>query len=87
MGFDDAPDVLEFACAREADALSRIGPATPDHTIYTKRLPCFAAVDDPRDPAAVAAAIKAAVERFVDDYTAYVKTGRRHRAERIPFRA
>jgi len=75
MGFDDAPDVLEFACAREADALSRIGPATPDHTIYTKRLPCFAAVDDPRDPAAVAAAIKAAVERFVDDYTAYVKTG------------
>jgi len=75
MGFDDAPDVLEFACAREADALSRIGPATPDHTIYTKRLPCFAAVDDPCDPAAVAAAIQAAVGRFVDDYTAYVKAG------------
>jgi rhamnulose-1-phosphate aldolase/alcohol dehydrogenase len=75
MGFDDAPDVLEFACSKEAAALSTIGPATPDHTIYTKRLPCFAAVDDPRDPAAVAAAIKTAVERFVDDYTAYVKAG------------
>jgi rhamnulose-1-phosphate aldolase/alcohol dehydrogenase len=75
MGFDDAPDVLEFACSREAAALSGIGPATPDHTIYTKRLPCFAAVDDPRDPAAVAAAIKSAVERFGDDYTAYVKAG------------
>jgi rhamnulose-1-phosphate aldolase/alcohol dehydrogenase len=73
MGFDDAPDVLEFACSKEAAALSGIGPATPDHTIYTKRLPCFAAVDDPRDPVAVAAAIKTAVERFVDDYTAYVK--------------
>jgi rhamnulose-1-phosphate aldolase/alcohol dehydrogenase len=75
MGFDDAPDVLEFSCSTEAAALSRIGPATPDHTIYTKRLPCFAAVDDPRDPAAVAAAIKTAVGRFVDDYTAYVKAG------------
>src|SRR5206468_9155097 len=36
LGFDDAPDVLEFACSTEAAALSGIGPATPDHTIYTK---------------------------------------------------
>jgi rhamnulose-1-phosphate aldolase/alcohol dehydrogenase len=75
MGFDDTPDVLEFVCSKEAAALSGIGPATPDHTIYTKRLPCFAAVDDPRDPAAVAAAIKSAVERFAADYTVYVKAG------------
>jgi rhamnulose-1-phosphate aldolase/alcohol dehydrogenase len=75
MAFDDAPDVLEFACSKEAATLSTIGPATPDHTIYTKRLPCFAAVDNPRDPVGVAAAIKTAVERFVDDYTAYVKKG------------
>ena len=45
--FDDAPDVLEFAGSREAEALCRIGPATPDHTIFTKRLPCFAPVDEP----------------------------------------
>ena len=75
MAFDDAPDVLEFASSREAAALSTIGPATPDHTIYTKRLPCFVAVNEPRDPAAVAAAITAAVERFVADYTAYVNAG------------
>ncbi|HEX6775415.1 MAG TPA: bifunctional rhamnulose-1-phosphate aldolase/short-chain dehydrogenase, partial [Methylomirabilota bacterium] len=75
MAFDDAPDVLEFASSKEAAALSTIGPATPDHTIYTKRLPCFAAAEDPRDPAAVGVAVKAAVERFVDDYTAYVKAG------------
>ncbi len=75
MAFDDAPDVLEFASSREAAALSTIGPATPDHTIYTKRLPCFVAVPDPREPAAVAAAITTAVERFVVDYTAYVKAG------------
>ena len=41
VAFDDAPDVLEFAASREAAALCTVGPATPDHTIYTKRLPCF----------------------------------------------
>ena len=75
MAFDDAPDVLEFASSKEAAALSTIGPATPDHTIYTKRLPCFVPVESPRDPGAVSAAIKVAVERFVVDYTAYVNAG------------
>ncbi len=51
--FDDAPPVLEFAASREADALCRIGPATPDHTIFTKRLPCFAPVANPSDPESV----------------------------------
>ena len=69
--FDDAPDVLEFAASREADGLCRIGPATPDHTIFTKRLPCFAPVADPSDPEAVRAGVTAAVERFVADYTTY----------------
>jgi rhamnulose-1-phosphate aldolase/alcohol dehydrogenase len=69
--FDDAPDVLEFAGSREAEDLCRIGPATPDHTIFTKRLPCFAPVADPADPDAVRAGVSAAVERFVADYTAY----------------
>ena len=69
--FDDTPDVLEFAASREAEALCRIGPATPDHTIFTKRLPCFAPVADPGDPDAVRAGVAAAVERFVAEYTAY----------------
>ena len=70
--FDDAPDVLEFAGSREAAALCTVGPATPDHTIYTKRLPCFVPVDRPGDPEAVKAAVAAAVERFVGEYTGYV---------------
>jgi rhamnulose-1-phosphate aldolase/alcohol dehydrogenase len=69
--FDDAPDVLEFAGSRGAEALCRIGPATPDHTIFTKRLPCFAPVEDPADPESVRAGVTRAVERFVVDYTAY----------------
>jgi rhamnulose-1-phosphate aldolase/alcohol dehydrogenase len=71
LAFDDAPDILEFACSKEAAALSTIGPATPDHAIYTKRLPCFARVDDPRNPASVITGIKASVERFVAEYSGY----------------
>jgi rhamnulose-1-phosphate aldolase/alcohol dehydrogenase len=70
--FDDSVEVLEFAASREAPALCDVGPATPDHTLYTKRLPCFVAVDRPADPEAVKAAVEGAVARFVTDYTAYV---------------
>jgi len=69
--FDDTPDVLEFASSREAEGLCRVGPATPDHTIFTKRLPCFAPVANPADPESVRTGVEAAVERFVADYSAY----------------
>jgi rhamnulose-1-phosphate aldolase/alcohol dehydrogenase len=75
--FDDAPDVLEFAASREAPELCRVGPATPDHTIYTKRLPCHVPVDRPDDPAAVRAALAAAIPRYAEEYRAYFEAGNR----------
>jgi rhamnulose-1-phosphate aldolase/alcohol dehydrogenase len=75
IAFDDAADVTEFVSSTEAPGLSQIGPATPDHTIYTKRLPCF--VDTPStETGALAEAIERSVERFVADYTAYVEAHR-----------
>jgi rhamnulose-1-phosphate aldolase/alcohol dehydrogenase len=74
--FDDAPAVTEFVSAVDAPTVSQVGPATPDHTIYTKRLPCFVALDDARDPAATWAAVERSIETFVRDYTAYVDTYR-----------
>src|SRR5262245_60208953 len=71
LTFDDGPDVVEFASSREARELCHVGPATPDHTLYTKRLPCFVPVDRPDDPSAVTAAAREAVEQFVAEYTAY----------------
>jgi NAD(P)-dependent dehydrogenase (short-subunit alcohol dehydrogenase family) len=64
--------VTEFTSSADAGTLSQVGPATPDHTIYTKRLPCFVALDEARDPAGVWTAVERAVERFVRDDTAYV---------------
>jgi rhamnulose-1-phosphate aldolase/alcohol dehydrogenase len=74
--FDDAPAVTEFVSSAEAPAASQVGPATPDHTIYTKRLPCFVGLDVAGDPAATWAATERAVETFVRDYTAYVDAHR-----------
>src|SRR5215472_170936 len=75
--FDDSPPVLEFAASREAAALCSVGPATPDHTLYTKRLPCFVPVERAGDPTVVAAALQEAVGRFVTDYTAYFNAHKR----------
>jgi len=72
VAFDDTPAVLEFVSSAEAPAVSQVGPATPDHTIYTKRLPCFADLEGAREPAATWTAVERAVEAFVRDYTAYV---------------
>ena len=76
VAFDATPAATDFASSVEAPAVSQVGPATPDHTIYTKRLPCFAALDDARDPAAAWSAIERAIETFVRDYTAYVDAHR-----------
>ena len=80
LTFDDSADVLEFAASKNARELCHVGPATPDHTIYTKRLPCFVACDRPDDPDAVQAAIQAAVDAFVADYTAYFNAHNRYGA-------
>jgi rhamnulose-1-phosphate aldolase/alcohol dehydrogenase len=76
LHFDDSPEVLEFAGSEEAGALSQIGPATPDHTIFTKRLPCYVPVDHPADRDGVKTALRKAVERFVQDYTRYFEAHR-----------
>lgn len=76
LAFDDSPDILELVSAPEAPRLTRIGPATPDHTIYSKRLPCFVPVDDPGCPEAVTGALRTAVADFARDYTAYVDAHR-----------
>jgi rhamnulose-1-phosphate aldolase/alcohol dehydrogenase len=72
VGFDDSERVTEFVSSAEAPALSQVGPATPDHTIYTKRLPCFVTLDEARDPAAAWTAIERSLDGFARDYTAYV---------------
>ena len=69
LTFDDSAPVLEFVSSTEAPTLSQVGPATPDHTIYTKRLPAYVATEG--DPAKLDADVDAGVTRFVEEYTRY----------------
>src|SRR5207237_8798371 len=69
LGCDPSDPVLDCLSATEAAACSQAGPATPDHTIYTKRLPCFVPSDG--DPARIAANIDASVDKFAEEYTRY----------------
>ena len=76
--FDDAPDVTEFVSSTDAPRLSQVGPVTPDHTIYTKRLACFVETDGSGD---LAAQIERSIERFVSEYTRYFDEHRFEGAE------
>jgi NAD(P)-dependent dehydrogenase (short-subunit alcohol dehydrogenase family) len=69
---------VDFVSSVDAPTVSQVGPATPDHTIYTKRLACFAPVDEPGDPTRTLTAIEAGLAAFERDYTAYFD---RHRFE------
>src|SRR6267143_1377974 len=80
--FDDAAKVTEFTSSLEAPALSQVGPATPDHTIYTKRLPCFVPLERaPESAEALWSAVDGAIATFVRDYTAYFQAHREPGAE------
>jgi rhamnulose-1-phosphate aldolase/alcohol dehydrogenase len=41
LEYDDKPEVLDFLARPEAGQITQIGPATPDHLLYTKRYPLF----------------------------------------------
>ncbi|HEX9428355.1 MAG TPA: bifunctional rhamnulose-1-phosphate aldolase/short-chain dehydrogenase [Candidatus Polarisedimenticolia bacterium] len=41
LRYDDAGDILEFVGAEAAAQLCLVGPATPDHLLYTKPRPLF----------------------------------------------
>jgi len=41
LEFDDSPEVLQFLAREDAERITQIGAATPDHLLYTKRFPLF----------------------------------------------
>jgi rhamnulose-1-phosphate aldolase/alcohol dehydrogenase len=76
VGFDDSPDVTEFVSSVDASRVSQVGPATPDHTIYAKRLPCYVDATGGEATDALFAAIERSIEGFVASYTRYFEDHR-----------
>ncbi len=75
LTFDDGAAVAEFASSADAPSVSQVGPATPDHTIFTKRVPCFVPWAG-GDAASLETAVAQALETFARDYTAYFEAHR-----------
>lgn len=72
LTFDDSEQVLEFVNSVDAQSLSQVGAACPDHLIHTKRVPIF--ID--WDPASgskeqLIYLIKQRVAEYMDEYIDY----------------
>lgn len=66
LEFDDSPEVLAFLAREDAERITQIGAATPDHLLYTKRLPLFLREGDD-----VEAAMRGYAERYEAHYRAH----------------
>jgi rhamnulose-1-phosphate aldolase/alcohol dehydrogenase len=66
LEFDGSDDVLRFLARDDARRITQIGPATPDHLLYTKRYPLFLEAGDD-----VSAALSAYVDRYKAHYDSY----------------
>jgi rhamnulose-1-phosphate aldolase/alcohol dehydrogenase len=64
LEFDGSDDVLRFLARDDAKRITQIGPATPDHLLYTKRFPLFLEAGDD-----VSKALSEHVERYAAHYS------------------
>jgi rhamnulose-1-phosphate aldolase/alcohol dehydrogenase len=64
LEFDGSDDVLRFLARDDAARIAQIGPATPDHLLYTKRYPLFLDTGDD---------VESALRAYVDRYAAHYK--------------
>jgi rhamnulose-1-phosphate aldolase/alcohol dehydrogenase len=66
LEFDDSSEVIAFLAREDAERVTQIGAATPDHLLYTKRFPLFLREGDD-----LAAAMRGYVERYEAHYRAH----------------
>src|SRR5215468_981224 len=76
VSFDDSPEVTEFVSSVDAARVSQVGPATPDHTIYAKRLPCYVDATGGEGADPLFASIERSIAGFVEGYTRYFEDHR-----------
>lgn len=72
LTYDREEDVLQFVNSKDAQSLSQIGAACPDHLVHTKRQPLYIEWDPvTKDIASLKEKIKLGIENFKKEYTAY----------------
>ncbi len=72
LTYDDSAATLEFVNSEDADTLSQIGAACPDHLVHTKRVPLFVEwTPGENDSEGLAEAIRKGVSAYQKEYIAY----------------
>lgn len=72
LSFDDSEDVLEFVNSEQAQQLSQVGAACPDHLVHTKRTPLYIAFDPIADNAEdLLGKVEEGIENFAKEYVDY----------------
>ncbi|SDD55213.1 rhamnulose-1-phosphate aldolase/alcohol dehydrogenase [Terribacillus halophilus] len=72
LSFDDSDDVLEFVNSEQAQQLSQVGAACPDHLVHTKRTPLYIAFDPSTDNAEdLSRKVAEGIQNFAEDYEDY----------------
>jgi rhamnulose-1-phosphate aldolase/alcohol dehydrogenase len=72
LSFDDSVDVLEFVNSEQAQLLSQVGAACPDHLVHTKRTPLYIAFDPSAENADdLLLKVEEGIQNFAKDYEDY----------------
>jgi rhamnulose-1-phosphate aldolase/alcohol dehydrogenase len=72
LSFDDSEDVLEFVNSEQAEQLSQVGAACPDHLVHTKRTPLYVAFDPASDSVEeLQQKVRAGIQAFAANYKDY----------------
>ncbi|MGO0063398.1 bifunctional aldolase/short-chain dehydrogenase [Brevibacillus fluminis] len=72
LTYDDADDVLQFVNSKDAQVLSQIGAACPDHLVHTKMVPLYVEWNPAtRDVEELKQSVLAGIARFKEEYRQY----------------
>lgn len=70
---DGSDEALRYVGSAEAESLSQVGAACPDHLVHTKRQPLYVKWTPGEGAEALSERLAAGVESFVESYKAYVE--------------
>lgn len=71
LRFEESEDVLTFASSQDAQRLTTVGAACPDHLVHTKPWPLLVDWTPEQDSAALATALRTSIAAYVVKYQSY----------------
>ena len=72
LSYDDGESILEFVNSQDAEVLSQVGAACPDHLVHTKRVPLYISWEPDTEGAEILAEkLIEGIKTYKEEYEAY----------------